>query len=182
MQIPNSPSVCLVIFGAILILLALAGSIGRYLELKSKALRVFSGVLGVSSLLVGVLLQVGLSSSSTPDLSNGAATRGAWTTQVPGTYEGKLEMPDGWAPVTTTFVLEEGDGLKGTYVIDAHEKTLGGRLSSFSSDGNLRADFTYEDDQGSGRAHFQFAEPSSFEGYWESAEFERFQWIGHRQR
>jgi sugar/nucleoside kinase (ribokinase family) len=98
------------------------------------------------------------------------------------TYEGQVYSGDKMAAILTTFTIQVGKQLAGTYVIEAEDGFESGILSECRLEGTYTVSCTWQDKHGTGFARILFsADYRSFNGYWgESSDTTLFPWNGQR--
>jgi hypothetical protein len=102
---------------------------------------------------------------------------------IVATFEGRIFSDSGSDPVLTTFTIEGGDRLNGTYVIENENGVEAGNLSGFKWEGAYTVSGVWRDKKGSGHVRILFsADFRSFRGYWgDAADTTSFPWDGVRK-
>ena len=99
------------------------------------------------------------------------------------TYEGLVFNGDNMDPILTTFIIEDGKKLKGTYVIEDEEGFESGTLTDCTLEGTYTVTCTWKDKYGAGVARILFsADYRAFNGFWGETSDTTFQpWNGVRK-
>lgn len=102
---------------------------------------------------------------------------------IVATYEGQVFNGDNMDPILTTFVIEDGKKLVGTYVVEEETGFESGNLSDCQLEGTYTVTCTWNDKYGSGFARILFsADYRSFSGYWgQSSDTTFLPWNGQRK-
>lgn len=99
------------------------------------------------------------------------------------TYEGQVFNGDDIDPILTTFVIEDGKKLMGTYVIEEETGFESGNLSDCQLEGTYTVTCTWRDKYGAGFARILFStDYRSFNGFWgQSSDTTLLPWSGVRK-
>lgn len=118
----------------------------------------------------------------------GSAVAQAQSDQAPpppilATYEGQVFNGDDMDSILTTFSIEDGKQLSGTYVVEEETGMETGKLSDCKLEGAYTVTCTWQDKYGTGFARILFsADYRSFSGYWgQSSETTFLPWNGVRK-
>ena len=103
--------------------------------------------------------------------------------QIIATYEGQVFNGDNMDRVLTTFVIEDGKKLMGTYVVEEETGLESGNLSDCLLEGTYTVTCTWRDKYGGGFARILFsADYRSFNGFWgQSSDTTFLPWNGVRK-
>ncbi len=102
---------------------------------------------------------------------------------IVATFEGHIFNGNRMVPGLTTFTIQDGNRLSGTYVIEDENGAEAGSLSAFQWEGSHTVNCIWRDKDGSGHLRILFsADFRSFRGYWgNSADTTSFPWDGVRE-
>ena len=103
--------------------------------------------------------------------------------QIIATYEGQVFNGDNMDRILTTFVIEDGKKLIGTYVVEEETGLESGNLSDCLLEGTYSVACHWRDKYGAGFARILFsADYRSFNGFWgQSSDTTFFPWNGMRK-
>ncbi|MDX1810759.1 MAG: hypothetical protein R3240_02335 [Gammaproteobacteria bacterium] len=175
------PNIVLILLGALFVLLGASGKI--FIEKFSVTLaslfsRILIALVGFIMLTIGVIGpdsifndnqgQIISSNDNAQSVTmSGSNQKTPWYHNIAGTYTGTATSSGIDYPVQTTFIIDNGGGLEGSYVIEEPGKLIGGKLKNARVLGNDSIEFEWVDEGGEGRLKLKFSKNlNSFSGNW----------------